>query len=275
MTPAAAPYLALLAARFRALLQYRAAALGGLFTQTLFGLIRIMILAAFYEASAAAPPLPLAAAIAYVWLGQAVFLLFPWAVDPEIRALIRTGDIAYELCRPLDLHALWFARALAARSAPVLLRLAPMAIVAAGLLPLLGLGEWALPAPASAGAGALWLASFLGALLLSATLTTAIHAGLLWTGGGEGVPILTGTLALLAGGLVIPLPLFPGWAQPILLALPFAGMLDLPARVYTGAIPLCSAGWVLLHQALWSAALFALGRWLLGRQLQRIGVQGG
>ena len=38
-----APYRALFGTRFRMLLQYRAAALGGLFTQSVFGLTLIMI----------------------------------------------------------------------------------------------------------------------------------------------------------------------------------------------------------------------------------------
>ena len=54
----------------------------------------------------------------YVWLGQALLAMLPWNVDAEIRAMIRSGAVAYELCRPIDLYGLWFARALAQRTAP-------------------------------------------------------------------------------------------------------------------------------------------------------------
>ena len=37
------PYLAIVSARFRMLLQYRAAAIAGLWTQVFFGLVLIMI----------------------------------------------------------------------------------------------------------------------------------------------------------------------------------------------------------------------------------------
>jgi ABC-2 type transport system permease protein len=271
----AAPYLHIATTRFRALLQYRGAALGGLFTQTFFGLVRIMVLSAFYAASAATPPLPLSSVVAYVWLGQAVFLLFPWRLDPDIAEPIRSGNIAYELCRPLDLHTVWLARALAMRTAPVLLRLVPMAIVATLVLPALGLAAWALPPPAGAAALALWLAAFAGAVLVSAALTALVHVGLLWTVGGDGVVVLVGTAAVLLGGLIVPLPLFPDWAQPWLLALPFAGILDLPARVYTGALAGTDAAWVLVHQAVWSALLIAAGRLLLARRIRHLAVQGG
>jgi ABC-2 type transport system permease protein len=269
----AAPYLRIAGTRFRALLQYRGAALGGLFTQTFFGLVRIMVLSAFYAASAA--PLRFDAAVSYVWLGQAVFLLFPWRLDPDIAEPIRTGNIAYELCRPLDLHTTWLARAVAMRTAPVLLRLVPMVIVAGAVLPAIGLDAWRLSPPASAAAGLLFVAAFAGAVLLSAALTTLIHVGLLWTVGGEGVQVLVGTAAVLLGGLVVPLPLFPDWAQPWLVALPFAGILDLPARVYTGALVGADAALVLVHQAGWTTVLIVLGRGLLRGRLRRIAVHGG
>ena len=47
------PYAAILGARFRMLLQYRAAAIAGLWTQIFFGLILIMIYEAFYRSSSA------------------------------------------------------------------------------------------------------------------------------------------------------------------------------------------------------------------------------
>jgi len=68
------PYLAILSARFRTLLQYRAAAIAGFGTQVFWGLIRMMIFLAFLE-NAVHPPLNAAQTVGYVWLTQA-FLFF-------------------------------------------------------------------------------------------------------------------------------------------------------------------------------------------------------
>ncbi|HMG56262.1 MAG TPA: hypothetical protein VK601_22335 [Kofleriaceae bacterium] len=137
MTAAAgrlAPYRALFGARFRMLLQYRAAALGGLWTQTFFGVGLIMVYEAFYRSSlAAAQPMAFGQITAYVWLGQALFAMLPWSVDGEIRAMMRSGAVAYELCRPVDLYTWWYARALAQRTAPPLLRAVPMIAVASSM----------------------------------------------------------------------------------------------------------------------------------------------
>jgi viologen exporter family transport system permease protein len=263
-------YLAILAARFRALLQYRAAALGGLFTQTAFGLTRLMILEAFYASSTLPQPMTLPQVVGYVWLGQATLLLVPWRGDADVQQQIQTGTVVYELCRPLDLYGVWFARALAARTAPVFLRMVPMFVVAMLLVP----HEWRLAPPAAA-SGFMWVAAFAGAVLVSAAVTTLMSISLLWTVSGQGIQVLIAAGSTMFGGLVIPLPLFPDWARVLLYILPFAGMLDLPSRVFTGNIAAGDAIWVLAHQLAWTAALVAIGRALLARGLRRLVVQGG
>jgi len=265
-------YAAIIAARFKALLQYRAAALGGLFTQIFFGLVRVMILRAFYAARTDAP-MSLTSVTGYVWLGQATLLLIPWRADEDVAEQIRTGTVVYELTRPLDLWGSWFARSLAWRTAPVFLRLVPMFAFAMLVVPAFAPG-WEL-APPSAAAFALWIGCFAGAVMLSSALTALINVTMMWTISGEGVPMLIATFATMFGGLVIPLPLFPDWLKPVLYALPFAGILDLPARVFTGDLSLAQGGLVLAHQLVWTLVLAAGGRYLLMRGLRRLVVQGG
>ena len=120
------PYLSVLSARIRMLLQYRAAALAGMSTQLFWGLIRVMIFEAFYRTATQAQPMTYAEVVNYVWLGQVLFALLPWAPDNDVRIMVRTGTVAYELVRPVDLYAFWYSRALANRVAPTLLRSAPL-----------------------------------------------------------------------------------------------------------------------------------------------------
>lgn len=267
-------YRAIVSARFRTLLQYRAAALAGLFTQIFFGLVLIMIYEAFYRSSTVTPPLTLAQVVTYVWLGQALLAMLPWNADADVRAMVRSGGIAYELCRPLDLYALWFARAVAMRTAPTLLRALPMALFAMLVLPLVGLPEWRLAVP-SAPAALGFAATIAGALALSCAITTLIHISLLWTIAGDGVVMMVSTVVAFFCGLIVPLPLLPDWAQTALAWLPFASVGDLPYRIYAGDVPLAALPLVLARQAAWLVVLVALGRWLLARGLRRVVVQGG
>jgi ABC-2 type transport system permease protein len=211
----------------------------------------------------------------YVWLGQALLAMLPWNADADVRAMVRSGAVAYELCRPIDLYGLWYARALAWRTAPTVLRAIPMCLIAALVLPSIGLDEWRLSAPPSLASAIAFAAAIGCTLLLGCALTTFINISLLWTISGEGAVILMTTLVTFLSGMVIPLPLFPDWAQRIVQSLPFAGLVDLPFRIYIGHIPPQAAISVLRHQLLWTVALVLAGRWLLSRGLRRIVVQGG
>lgn len=270
------PYAAIIRVRFTMLLQYRVSAIAGLFTQVVFGLVLIMIYEAFYRSGpAAAQPMAFSQVASYVWLGQALLAMLPWNVDAELRAMVRSGAVAYELCRPIDLYGLWYARAVAQRTAPTILRAVPMAVFATVGLPLLGLGEWRLAAPASLAAGAGFAAALLCALALGCAISTLLNVALMWTVAADGIVMVSTTAVQLLSGMLVPLPLFPAWSQDVLRWLPFAGLVDLPFRIYTGHIAIGGLVLVLARQLGWTLVFVALGRGLLGRGLRRVVVQGG
>jgi ABC-2 type transport system permease protein len=257
------------------LLQYRVAAIGGIWTQIFFGLVLIGIYEAFYRSTTRRPPMAFEQIVDYVWLGQALLAMLPWNADSEVRAMVRSGAVAYELCRPVDLYGLWFARALASRTAPTVLRAVPLCMFASAVLPAVGLGEWRLGLPPSAASAAAFVAAMACTLLLGCALSTLINISLLWTISGEGAVLVITTLVMFLSGMIMPLPLLPDWLQWIVLALPFAGLVDLPFRIFTGHIPAAAVLPVIEHQLFWTAALVVFGRWLLRRGLRRVVVQGG
>ena len=85
-------YLAILSARFRMLLQYRAAALAGVATQVFWGLIRIMIFEGFYRSTTQVQPMTLAQTVSYLWLGQAMLGLTLWSTDADNTAAFCAGQ---------------------------------------------------------------------------------------------------------------------------------------------------------------------------------------
>ena len=137
-------YVALGSARLRAMLQYRAVALAALATQVFWGLLRLMILDGFYSSAPEASDFSNVHFVSYVWLGQALFGLFPLSVDPVAAERIRSGTVAYELLRPLDLYANWAISAIGWRIGRTLFRATPLVLFAMVLLPLFGRPEWAL-----------------------------------------------------------------------------------------------------------------------------------
>ena len=260
-------YWAVLSAQFRAMLQYRAAALAGLGTQVFWGLIRVMIFQAFFRSTTAEQPMALDDVLTYVWLGQAFLAMLPWNQDNELRSLIRTGNVGYEMLRPVDLYGFWYCRSLAFRTAPTLLRAVPL-IAFAGLL--MGMNP-----PESWGAAGAFVASMIGAVLLSSAITTLFSITMMWTISGDGVFALAPGVVGLLSGMIVPIPLFPDWAQTLLNVLPFRGLVDTPYRFYLGHIPAGDLPLLLAHQMVWIAAIVLFGRWLLSRGQRRLVVQGG
>jgi ABC-2 type transport system permease protein len=273
MTAAILPYLAILRARFILMLQYRAAAFAGFATQCWWGVIKIMVMAAFY-AGAAHQPINLAQAITYTWLGQAFLALLPWQADAEISEAVESGNIAYERLRPVDTHLLWLVRAAAMRAANTSLRLVPMFIVAAVLLPLAGLAEWSWRLPPNLAAGALFAVSITLAALLSSGFTVLLNIAVtaLKTRRAANIaPVLVTPLS----GMIVPLVLMPAWSQPLLFWQPFAGLVDIPYRIYFANLTGVGALAGLAAQALWIVLFILIGRAWMNRVMARVDMQGG
>ncbi len=267
------PYFAISAARFALLLQYRTAAFAGFATQCWWGIIKILVLAAFYK-SAPNQPITLAQAITYVWLQQGFLAVLPWNVDAEITQMVESGNVGYERIRPVDTYFYWFARETAWRTAAPLLRVVPMFTLAGILLPLVGLYEWSWRLPPSLSALAFFVASMALAVLLSAAITVLMDIMVTAFRTSRGSGVVAGFVNALSG-MIVPLALLPASLQPLLFWQPFAGLVDIPYRIYFGNFTGATAVLGLAAQAMWVIILVLLGRVLMAKVMARIDMQGG
>jgi ABC-2 type transport system permease protein len=263
-------YLSIFKLRLAVQLQYRAAAAAAFFTQFFFGMIIIMVYHAFYASSDVVQPMSLQQAVTYTWLGQAAYRMMPWNLDREITDFIRSGNVAYELCRPLDLYFLWYFRLLSQRIVPTLLSGLPLLLVTfflpAGF-------NWVLPA--SAASGAAYLFSLLLALFLSCAISNLITVSAIWTLAGDGMQRLLPAVIIVFSGIDVPLAFFPDWAQTGLRLLPFSGLVDTPFRLYLGMIPPSSIFTFGLLQSFWIFVFICTGVLVLQSGKRKIVVQGG
>jgi ABC-2 type transport system permease protein len=269
------PYLTVFTGRLQVTLQYRAAAFAGFITQCWFGVMRILIFAAFYAGGVAHAPMSLANAVTYTWLGQAFLAFLPWAADPDVAEMVRSGGVAYERVRPVDTYAWWYMRALAWSVARVAPRAALMVAFASVLLPLVGLGKWGLPAPPTLPAAGLFALSALGMVLLSASITLVINVIMTATLTDRGPNTLVAPIVNMFSGAVVPLAFFPDAVRPWLRAQPLAGLVDIPFSIYFGGLSGWGAAGAIALQFGWTAALILLGHAWLGRVMRRLVVQGG
>ena len=260
-------YYAVFRLRRRLETQYRGAVIGGLICQLFFGLILI----ALYRALYAGKPqtLPFSHVATYVWLQQAFFRMLV-ASDAELMDKVRTGGIAYDLCRPMNLYGFYYARILAQKLTGCLLRAAPMLVFAA-LLP----DGWGISLPVSLPALFLALAAWVLGLFCVSALENITMAFTMRTLDPRGMQAMLNLLMMILSGNVLPLTLFPDSWQPVLTALPYAQLLDAPIRIYTGGYALSQAGLILLRQAGWTTALICAGVLFWHQNQWRLVIQGG
>lgn len=264
-------YFAFFRLRFFMGLQYRAAALAGVATQFCWGFIMIMGFCAFYEADAASFPMPLSATVSYIWLQQAFLLFFSvWGMDNEIFDLIVNGNIAYELCRPVHIYSMWFARGIAGRMSGALLRCIPILVITP-FLP----EPFAMLPPASGLHFILFLITMALGLAVTIAICTLVYMLAFFTISPQGLRTFVCSAVELLAGAVIPLPFFPERIRFLLELLPFASMQNVALRIYSGSLTEREMVRAVGLQLFWLVVLLIAGRGLARAAEKKVIIQGG
>ena len=264
-------YLSYFKLKFKTGLQYRAAAIAGMSTQIFFGIVYISVYVAFFESDATNLPMKLSELVSYLWLNQCFFsLIYMWYKDKEIINLIKSGNIAYELCRPQNLYLMWTSKLLGERLSKVLLRFLPV-IIFAVLLPS--------PFNLSLETTLLRFILFIISLVFSSILVTVLilfyHIICLFTLDEKGIVNMFMVVSDILSGLVIPIPFFPTYLQKITNILPFRYVSDFPFRLYVGNITMNEGLTSIIVQFIWIIILVILGNILMKRALKKAVIQGG
>ena len=261
-------YFALFRIQFVNGLQYRVAALAGLSTQFAWGFMEILAFMAFYRANPAAFPMEFSHLVSYIWIQQAFLtLIVPWG-GINIGESIITGNIAYDLARPMNLYNRWFCEIVSNKASSFLLRCAPILIVALIIPP-----PFTLILPPS-------ISQFL-MFVISVSLTLGIVAAYCLIDAGSifytmsRYNVIFVIAADFFAGNYIPLPFFPESIRKIVEFSPFGAMANMPLRIYSGDIAGMDAVWGISLQLFWFIALLLAGKRLIRNALRRVVTQGG
>lgn len=264
-------YLSYFKLKFTIGLQYRAAALAGMCTQIFFGLVYILVYIAFYESDTSSIPMPLSQLVSFLWLNQAFFsLVYLWYKDKDIISMIKTGNIAYELCRPQDVYMMWAAKILGERLSNATLRFLPVIIIAT-LLPAPYNLELSITIPRLI----IFIISFILSSLLMTFVVLLYHVICLFTLDEKGIVNIFMVVSDILSGLVLPLPFFPLVFQKLANLLPYRYISDFPFRLYVGNIALSEGVVGIFVQIFWIILLMLLGKILMKKALKKAVIQGG
>jgi ABC-2 type transport system permease protein len=180
--------------------------------------------------------------------------------------MIRQGQIAVELTRPLDMQLRVIVETFAELLTFLVQRL-PLFLIA-----------WAFFGLQLPRSPALW-----GACLLSLILGQAIIFLFDWmfaclafyvteTWGLSVVRVAAGSFF---SGALVPLAMMPGWLQSAAAAMPFAQAIAVPISFLSGITTLEQAPRIWLTQIIWLAALLTLSRLVFRVAVRKVTVQGG
>jgi len=180
--------------------------------------------------------------------------------------MIRQGQIAVEMTRPLDLQLRIFAESVGEIGTFLVQRL-PLFLVA-----------WLLFGLKLPESPALW-GAFLVSLLLGQVVLflfdwifacLAFYVTETW-----GLSVVRVGVGSFFSGALVPLAMMPGWLQNVAAGMPFAQALSVPISFLSGITPLSEAPRLWLIQVLWLVVLLVLSRAVFRVAVRKVTVQGG
>ena len=211
----------------------------------------------------------------YDWQRMKTYLVLAYAINAfsasdiiwQMGGLIRNGDIATELTRPMSFLGAQF-------SAQVGSSLVS-GVIGIGLVALLSVLLLGLQPPASVLGLALFLMALMLGYLIRFCFDYIIAMCACWLTNTQGINWIMWFGVRLISGAVIPITLFPGWLHTLARVLPFRGIVADPIAIYLGD----AQGWAALQliglQMIWIIALWLFSRWLWPRALKALEIQGG
>lgn len=257
-------YLHLCRAGFRRYSTYRQALVAGVATNTVFGFLRCAVLLTVFAGGAQVSGYDPSRTVTFVWLGQGLIAVVLLWGDTEFGERVRSGDVGVDLLRPLDLQAGLLAEDLGRAGFALLTRFT---------VPLLiGLASFDLTLPGTAARWAAFGLSVLLAVLVSFAMRFLVNLAAFWLLDWRGLTALYGAVSSVLAGMATPIAFFPEWARVAIWATPFPAIIQAPIDI---AIGRSAAPPLLGLQLAWAVCLFAAGRLVLARALQRLVIQGG
>lgn len=249
---------------------YRLALLAGLVTNIVFGFIRAAILFAAVESAGGTLAGYTRDTIStYVWLSQGLIgaVSIGFSGTSELSERIRSGNVAVDFTRPVDVQGSYLAADLGRAAFTLLPRGVPSVLVGALTVGL------ALPTQV--------LPYLLGAISVALAITISFMCGYavnilgFWLVETRGVQSLYSVTSAFLAGLFVPVGLFPDWLSTLALATPFPSILQVPIDILSGQVVGVEALKAVAVQCFWVALTCLVGRMLTRSGRRKLEVQGG
>jgi ABC-2 type transport system permease protein len=267
LAPSLRLWLELARRGYRRYSAYPGATWAGVFTNTFFGLLIAYTMLAVFEQRESVGDYDVRDAVTWAWLAQGLLMtIYIWNWF-EVALRVRSGDIATDLQRPLDLQAYWLAQDLGRAAYHALFRGVPPFVLGAILFDVL--------VPTDPLVWAAFLVSLMLAVVTSFAFRFLFNLAAFWLLDYRGAGVLAMVASTFFSGQIVPIAFFPEWLFWLAWALPFAAMVQAPIEVWLGHAEGAELVGLLALQVFWAGALLLLGRAVLAAGMRKLVIQGG
>jgi len=260
-------YASLFVRALKASFAYRAATVTSVIGATCIYAIPMLVWRFVYAQDSGTTTIPKAQMFPYLLLACCVNYGLSMNIENRIGQRIRLGLIATDLLKPVDFQ---LSQGLQCLSDGLFNGSLGLVVFVFGYLIL---GPEVLPK--NAGAFGLFLISFLLAFLVMYCICFVFVQGAFYTYSGYGIFASRGAMHQTFSGMSAPLALYPPFLKTAGFWLPFRHTIHTPVSIYMGWVKGPQAVDLILQQAAWVAGLFLVGRFLMGKALKQLEVQGG
>lgn len=248
-------------------LVYRFDLLIGLFRTFLLILVFRYLWQALYAGRADFNGVSLAQTLTYVTMSMIITPLYPNSLVLDVGARIRTGNVLFDITRPLHYGAILLFQMTGQAFSALVTSALPMLAFSLFLM------DVELPQSLL-----VWLAFCISLALgfIIAFLVDFIFAlAGFWLVETWGIFFAKWSITDVLSGKYIPIWVFPPLLQGFALVLPFRGMNYSPLAIFIGQVKLEQAPLEIAFQLFWIVALTLLARWGYAAAVRKLSVQGG
>ncbi len=205
--------------------------------------------------------------LTYVIISVIIKRIYPDQLVRVVEERIKTGNIIFDITRPMNLMNLLFSETLGQMLAFFLTTSIPLIIISYLCFSLV------LPSSILVWIG--FLVSFLFGIIIIFLIDFMFSMTGFWTTGMTGIFFAKKSLISILSGAMIPLWIYPDIITKILEFSPFPAITYIPISIFIGHIPKIDIPTYLLTQFVWIIVLFALSVLLFNKAIKKLTVLGG
>jgi ABC-2 type transport system permease protein len=259
--------LTLISVNFQQRLVYRFSIIAGLLRTLAEVMVFRQLWISLYSGRQTYSGVTLDQTLLYAVVSIIISPLFPNMLVNRVSQRIRSGDIIFDITRPLHISNQLFSQVVGATLSTFLTTSLPMLVLVSVFMRI----SW----PVSAMTWGAFSVSFAFGYIISFLIDYIAALLGFWLTNTSGVLYAKWSITRILGGTYVPLWVFPSILGKLITYLPFAAVSYVPLSILVGRVAISQVPQALATQVIWIIVLWCLSRAVYSAGVHKLSVQGG